>query len=301
MDQDYLYESLLQEISEGWQGLPDKPDETPRSTLNTLWELASGTALTMPEAGEQVLPALDLEARERLQGYIRKRLEGIPLAYITGRQSFLGLDLLAGPEAMIPRRETEIVGRAAIEAARELAAQRGEIRVVDLCTGSGNLALAVAWYESQSRVTGVDLSEEAVCLARRNADYLQVDDRVDFVCGDLFTPLDSPEYLDRLDLLICNPPYISSAHVDRMPEEIRGHEPRLAFDGGPYGVGVISRLVREGQRFLKPGSYLCFEVGLGQGLFASQMVRKNSAYSSVETFPDEQGEIRCIRARRVER
>ncbi len=220
MDVDFLYQSLLSELTDGWNGLPDKPDETPRSTLNTLWEHTSGIPLTMPEAGDQVLPPLDIEARERLKELIEERLAGVPLAYLTGKQAFLGVELLAGPGAMIPRRETEILGRAAIDIAQKLAGERGAIRVVDLCTGSGNLALAVASYEPQARVTGIDISEEAVGLARQNALHLHLTDRVNFLTGDLFAPIENEEYLGSLDLLICNPPYISSVNVDRLPEEI---------------------------------------------------------------------------------
>jgi release factor glutamine methyltransferase len=300
MDVDFLYQSLLSELTDGWNGLPDKPDETPRSTLNTLWEHTSGIPLTMPEAGEQVLPPLDVEAREHLKDLIDERLAGVPLAYLIGRQSFLGVELLAGPGAMIPRKETEILGRAAINIAQKLADERGPIRVVDLCTGSGNLALAVATYETQASITGVDISAEAVGLARQNAAHLNLTSRVDFLCGDLFAPIDNEQYLNKLDLLICNPPYISSVNVDRLPEEIRAFEPRLAFDGGPFGVQILHRLVREGARFLKPASFLCFEVGLGQGPFLIQMVKKNKAYDLVETFQDERGDIRALLVRRVE-
>jgi release factor glutamine methyltransferase len=297
MDDDFLYEVLLQELTEGWQGLPDKPGETPRSTLNSLWELASGSSVLMPEGGGEALPVLDGEGRERLRTYMQQRLSGVPLAYLTGRQAFLGVDLLAGPGAMIPRKETEILGRAAIETARSLAAERGAILVADLCTGSGNLALAVAYYEPLAVVTGADLSPEAVELACQNAAHLNLTGRVNFQVGDLFTPIETGEYLGKLDLLICNPPYISSVNVDRLPAEIRGFEPRLAFDGGPFGVQVLSRLVREAPRYLKPGSYLCFEVGLGQGPFVVQMIKKNKAYDQVDTYPDDHGDIRAVRAR----
>src|SRR5262249_43961236 len=107
------------------------------------------------------------------------------------------------------------------------------------------------------------------------------------------------EFLSRCDLVSCNPPYISAAKVPDMPAEISGFEPALAFDGGVYGVSILMKLVRQAPRFLKPSSWLCFEVGLGQGAVMAQQLRKLPAYRDVETAADASGEIRALFARTV--
>src|SRR5690606_16183300 len=127
---------------------------------------------------------------------LERRIAGVPLAHLTGRQQFLGLDLLAGPQALIPRAETELLGRAAIELARE----SGAALAIDVCTGCGNLALALAHHIDGLRVHGADLSAEAIALARRNAAALALDGRVGFRDGDLLSPFDTPDFHGRVDL-----------------------------------------------------------------------------------------------------
>ena len=224
---------------------------------------------------------------------------GVPLGHITERQNFLGIELIAGPGALIPRKETEILGRSALARLAAVMPDRGEALVVDVCTGSGNLALAMALHEPQCRVFAADLSADAVALARRNCVYTGVEDRVEVRQGDLLEPFDSEEFVGKVDLLTCNPPYISAAKVPKMPREISAFEPALAFNGGAFGVSILSKLIREAPRFLKSNSWMCFEVGLGQGMILSQQLQKNPAYSAVETHLDPSGQIRALSVRRT--
>lgn len=281
------------------QLLPDKPEETVDATLCTLWQLAAGRPMSVEAAADLAVPPLDDEGLRRLDGLIEQRLIGVPLAHLTGRQQFMGLEMLAGKDALIPRRETELLGRAALDALRDLAATRDRVRVVDVCTGSGNLALALAHYEPKAEVFASDLSEDAVRLAARNAEHLGLATRVKWRAGDLLDPFDTPDFHGRVDLLVCNPPYISSGKVDTMANEIASFEPRLAFDGGPLGVKILQKLTREAPRFLVSGGRLAFEVGLGQGPAVAKRLQSGGAFASVLTFNDEQGEIRAIVARKA--
>ena len=291
----------LRTLQAHWQAAHDKPEETPENTLRALWSAAAGTPLSAVAAADVALPDLDADAEQRLDALIERRLAGAPLAHLTGRQHFLGLDLLAGPEALIPRRETELLGRAAIELARAAGAQ-GRITVaVDVCTGSGNLALALAHHVEGLRVFGADLSEDAVALARRNAAVLGLANRVEFRAGDLLAPFDEDVFHGAIDLLLCNPPYISSSKVGAMPEEISAHEPRLAFDGGPLGVSLLARLMQDGIRFVRPGGWLAFEVGLGQGPAMARRLRNDGAWDEVRELIDEDGAVRALLARRADR
>lgn len=292
-----LYRDLAERLSGGVRLLPDKPEETLESTLRALWHAATGRSVSARVAGSMALPSLSSAEAERLRRLVVARIAGTPLAYLTGCQHFMGLDLLAGSEALIPRVETELLGWAALECLQRLeAASNHAALVVDVGTGSGNLALALAFHAPKARVYGADLSEQAVALARRNALHFRLQDRVEFRVGDLLTPFEEPEFLGGVDLLVCNPPYVSSGKVDTMPHEIVGHEPRLAFDGGALGIQVIERLTREAPRFLRSGGCLAFEVGLGQGSAILKRLSADGRYSRLRPIQDSAGAIRVIAA-----
>jgi release factor glutamine methyltransferase len=291
------YQTLLDRLGASLAPQPDKPDETPESTLRALWSAAAGRPLSAAGAARSAPEELDDAALATLAGLVERRLSGVPLAHLTGRQRFMGLEFLAGTGALIPRAETEILGNAALGEARTLADARGSIALLDVCTGAGNLAVALAVHEPRATVFASDLSPEAVALARANAEHLGVSARVRIAEGDLFAPFHSAAYLGTFDLVTCNPPYISSAKVGAMDPEISGHEPPLAFDGGAFGVAILTRLIREAPAFLKPVSALCFEVGRGQANAVARMLERGGAYRAIERRTDGDGETRAFIAR----
>ena len=134
-------------------------------------------------------------------------------------------------------------------------------------------------------------------LARRNVEHTELGARIEIRQGDLLAPFESAPFLGRCDLVSCNPPYISAGKVKAMHPEISLFEPEAAFNGGAFGVSVLMKLMREAPRFLKPASWLGFEVGSGQGPAIARQLEKNPAYAAVETFTDAAGEIRAILAR----
>jgi release factor glutamine methyltransferase len=289
------FQDLLEEVRGFFEGQPDKPEETPDSVLRALWFHAAGKPASISRINGSALPDLDRAGMDALAGAIARKREGVPLAHITGRQEFLGLELLAGPDALIPRKETEILGKAALEQLKLRAGSCSELLVVDVCTGCGNLALAYAYHEPKARVYAADLSEQAVELARRNACFTGLSGRVAFAAGDLFAPFqDNAELLGRCDVVSCNPPYITSAKVSKLGEEISVHEPRLAFDGGAMGVTILTRLFNEAPRFLKPGGVLCFEMGLGQGAVLEGRLRRQPWVQKIEAHRDASGAIRAL-------
>jgi release factor glutamine methyltransferase len=292
-----LYQESLSKICAALSLLPDKPEETPQSTLEALWHFASGNAVSAELALDQSLGTLDQTQQALLNALIERRLAGTPLSHITGRQRFLNLELLAGPQALVPRKETELLARAAISIARELVAQTETITVMDVCTGSGNVALAIAYHVPQASVYATDISDDAIALAIRNAEQLNLADRICIRAGDMLSPFDRPSFLRTVDMLTCNPPYISSTKVQLMPGEISAHEPGLAFDGGPFGISILMRLIQDAPRFLRPGGWLVFEVGLGQGRSLEKRVRGNVLYGEVRGLVDSAGNVRVIAAR----
>lgn len=199
---------------------------------------------------------------------------------------------------MIPRKETEILGKKAVELSFELAKNRDSLRVMDICCGSGNLGLSVAHLNPKVQLFASDLSEEAVELAKDNTNVLQLGPRSVILAGDLFSAFDNNEYWESVDLVICNPPYISSAKVTKMDEEISGHEPVLAFDGGMFGFKIIQNVIEKAPTYLRKGGWLIFEVGSGQGEFIMKMCERTEKYEDVTPITDEIGNIRVIAARK---
>jgi release factor glutamine methyltransferase len=230
------------------------------------------------------------EARARFRELIRQRVEGCPVAYLVGRKEFFALPFEVSPAVLIPRPESEFVVMECLRLAQGLV----EPRILDLGTGSGNLAVAVAHRHPQARVTAVDLSPEALAVARRNADRHGVADRIRFLVGDLFEPLAVGE---RFDFVLSNPPYIAREDVERLPPGVRDYEPHLALNGGPGGYAVFDRLVAQAGRFLEPGGYLIVEIGAPQEGPTRQRIADQGGYELGETIHDYSGHPRVLRAR----
>ena len=290
------FETRRDRLAAAWTQLPDKPEETVEAALRTLWFAAAGKPCSMARADRLLPPLGDAELR-RLDQLVDRRSQGEPLAYIVGLQSFMGLELEATRAALIPRVETEILAKTALTRLHEVAADAERPAVLDVCTGCGNVALALAQYSPRAEVFAADLSMEAVSLARANAKRLGLESRVTFEAGDLYAPFGDAAFEHRFHVVTCNPPYISSAKVERMPREIAEHEPRLAFDGGSFGFDIVTRAFTGAPRFLKSGGWFCFELGAGQGNFLADRVRRSKLYSVVEEIRDHAGTTRVIAAK----
>jgi release factor glutamine methyltransferase len=298
MIQDEIFNRYFSYLSDKLDLLPDKPEETVEATLRVLWFTAKNMQKSIQQVLDSELPELEENEIQLLEELINKRLSGVPLGHISGIQQFMGVEFQVGPEALIPRKETEIVGFAALEKLKQIVDSQDQATVVDVCTGSGNLALAFAYHQGTAKVYGSDLSADAVSMANKNKHFLKVEDRVEFRTGDLLEPFREESFFYNVDLLTCNPPYISSKKLETMPAEIISHEPKLAFDGGPFGIKILQKLIKEAPDFLKRDGWLAFEVGLGQGAPMKKSLERNPAYKAVESVNDEAGEIRAILAQK---
>lgn len=291
---DPLYATLHARLAATLETLPDKPMETADTALRALWFTAAGTPRSLVDARTGELPPLaDATARTTLAALVERRLRGEPTAYLTGRGHFMGLELVSGPGALIPRVETELLARGCIDLL-QAAAMRHPANVVDVCTGSGNLAFAIAHHVPDANVAGADISAAALALAERNREQLGLR-RVHFHEGDLLAPFGHAAD-GTIDLVVCAPPYILSSKVPRMAGEISGHEPRLAFDGGPLGVSILLRLLDESPRLLRQGGWLAFETGLGQGPAMRRRLERDARYGEVRALADAHGDIRALLA-----
>jgi release factor glutamine methyltransferase len=292
------YKHLLEILSRELVVLADKPEETPQSTLHSLWHAATGKYFSIEASLDKPLEDLSHEQEESLQLLVKQRLSGTPLAHLVGRQRFMGIDFMVGPNALAPRKETELLAGTALELVRTCIHAQGAAVALDVCTGIGNIAITIAYNEAKVKVYAGDISPDAIKLARQNASMLNLDDRIVFRVGDLFEPFRDVSLENKIDVLSCNPPYISTGKLKTLSPEIINHEPLLAFDGGPFGLKILSRIFKEGLLFLKPGGFLCFEVGLGQGPGMIQLLQKSLQFSSVSGATNSKGEIRVVIAQR---
>lgn len=237
---------------------------------------------------ETRLSATDVKRFLRL---VRSRSEGVPLAYLTGRKEFWSLEFRVGPGVLIPRPETE----ALVEKAVGLAAERGG-SILDLGTGSGNVAVVLARELPRARITALDISLRALRIAAANAAFHGCSG-IRFVRSDLFSAFGRPRPL--FDLIVSNPPYIGRAEWTRLTPGVRDHEPRRALVGGVRGTEFTEKLVLEARRFLKPGGRLILEIGAGQEATVRAMF--GAGWGAVEVVPDLAGIPRVIAVRKAAR
>lgn len=207
---------------------------------------------------------------------------------------FLGIELEVRGAVLRPRMETELLGRVGQGLLDDIAAAA---LCVDMCCGSGNLALALAAHAADARVMACDLTADATESARHNVSRQGFEGQITVMQGDLFEPLAGLE--GRVDLIVSNPPYISTS---RLLSGDRAHlllkEPREAFDGGPYGITLHSRLIVEGAGYLKRGGWLAFEFGVGQDRQVAALIKRSRAYEEPVWHADEAGESRVVCMRR---
>ncbi len=220
--------------------------------------------------------------------------EGIASAQ-ADRFAFMGLSLRAYGAVLRPRPETELLGR---QAQAILARRLGAQVVVDMCCGCGNLAVALAHGHPQALVYACDLTEECVEVAQTNAAEHGLQQRVIVKQGDLFAALHGIGLEHKVDLVLCNPPYISTGKLERDRSDLLEEEPREAFDGGPYGISVMQRVVRESVRFIKPGGWIAIEFGHGQERQARLLIERTERFEQITFADDESGAPRVVMARR---
>jgi release factor glutamine methyltransferase len=294
MNRSELINSITIDLKNRLHLLEDKPEETIESTLKALWFTAAGFPVSAEGALTLSIPDLTEKQIEDLHQLIELRLNNTPLAHITKRQNFMGIELLSDKRALIPRKETELLGRKALEISKRIIKSGGKIKVIDVCCGSGNLGIAISHYNPNCNVYATDISQEAVELTRDNINFMNLNQRVQVKQGDLLSAFETDEFYEKTDLIVCNPPYILSSKVQKMDSEITYNEPVLAFDGGMLGIRIIQKLISEAPKFLTNEGWLIFEVGLGQGNFIAQLCERAQLYQLIDSVSDNSGNIRVI-------
>ncbi len=224
---------------------------------------------------------------QRYQDALAERARGVPAQYITGHQEFWGLDLIVSPSVLIPRPETEHV----VETALELAKRIDRPLIVDVGTGSGAIALALANEIPRAEVHAVDISPDALEVARVNAARLELIGRLSFHCTDLLTGF--PDAL--ADIIVSNPPYVGETEADQVQAQVKAFEPHIAVFGGQVGTEIIRKLVEHAHRVLKAGGWLLIEIGYTQSAKVEELLK---GWTDVHFVPDLQGIPRVAVARK---
>jgi release factor glutamine methyltransferase len=230
------------------------------------------------------------QGRQRFRELVRQRVEGCPVAYLVGRKEFFSLEFTVNRAVLIPRPDTECV----VDECLRLAKTQTAPSILDVGTGSGCLAVAVAKHHKTAQVSAVDISSEALAVASQNAAKHGVAERVRFLQGDLFAPIPSGE---RFDFILSNPPYIPHDDIAKLAPGVRDYEPHAALDGGADGFAVFDRLIAEAPEYLKPEGYLLIEIGSPQEGPARQRIEHQGEYELAKTILDGSGHPRVLMAR----
>lgn len=298
MEKTLLFKELLSQLKSGIRLLPDKPEETPESTLKALWFKAFGTPISVKLVNHQPLPVLNEEQIKHLHKLINRRLEGTALAYITGRQNFMDVELLSDSRALIPRKETEILGNKALNLLQQCVDENGSAKLIDVGCGAGNLAVALACKIINVKIFASDISEDAINLTKENITLHNLSERIIVKQGDMLDPFIQDRQMIEADLIICNPPYIPTFKLNSMDKEISENEPEFAFNGGLTGMKLIQRLINDAPKCLRKGGWVIFEVGLGQGPHCIHLCEKSGLYEKVDSVTDDTQNIRVVLARK---
>ena len=220
---------------------------------------------------------------EQYREWIETRKSHVPLQYITGSQEFMGLPFRVSEHVLIPRQDTEILVE---EVMREL---HDGMTVLDMCTGSGCILLSLLHYSNHCSGVGVDISKEALQIARENAASLSLE--AVFTESDLFAGLEENV---KFDILVSNPPYIASSEIPGLMEEVRCHEPLIALDGKEDGLYFYRRISREAKPFFYRGASLYFEIGWDQGEAVS-LILEQEGYREIQVVKDFAGLDRVVK------
>lgn len=231
---------------------------------------------------------------DRVQELVERYLKGEPLAYILGQWDFYGLRLHVSPAVLIPRDDTEAVTALAIETARTLPQN---LRVLDLCAGSGCIGLAIAHKIRDARVTLGEISQDAIRVAKKNILDNHLSGRVQ--CMELDAKKPASGFLGKYDLIVSNPPYITAAQMEELDVSVREYEPRLALYGGMDGLDFYRAIVKNYSDALRPGGYICFEFGMGQEADVCQILMENG-YILTRLKRDSGERARAVLARKPE-
>ena len=272
-------------------------------------ELILGNLLGLDRMGIYLDPSVSL-AKDQAAVFvnlIHRRAAHLPVQYIIGTQEFMSLKFKVNRDVFIPRPETEILVEAVIEKLQGLGFRvqgtgrnkmLAPVIIIDLGTGCGNIAIALARAMANSFIYACDISGPALDVARANGSIHGVNDRVFFLGGDLSEPLNGYCLEGRADVVVSNPPYVRTGDICLLPEEVKNFEPHLALDGGIEGLDFHLKIVSQAPKYLKPGGWIALELGAGQADRVKEIIKNAGVFNEPEIIMDYSGIERVIIASR---
>jgi release factor glutamine methyltransferase len=270
--------------------LKGKGADSPRLDAEVLLAHARGCQRIELYTAFEEVPADDV--RTAFRELVGRRAKGTPVAYLVGRREFFSLMFEVTSDVLIPRPETETLVVRAIDLAKS--SNSDSLRIADVGSGSGIIAVTMAKRVKNCRVTAIDISPAALEVARGNAEKHGVSDRIEFVESDLFAAVPA----GRFGMVLSNPPYVAASEMATLPADVRDHEPHIALDGGEHGTQVIERLVPQAAERLQPGGWLLMEVGPANADLVENIVKANTVFELSETLKDSAGLPRVVQAKK---
>lgn len=231
--------------------------------------------------------SVDKSLSDKYMELINIRASKTPLQYITKNQEFMGFDFFVNENVLIPRQDTELLVEKVVEYVRT---STGEIKVLDMCTGSGCIAISIDKMCDNAKVFAVDLSNEALEVAKKNNELNKAD--VTFVHSDLFKKIQ-----DKFDIIVSNPPYIKTEEIEDLMDEVKVHEPRMALDGDGDGLKFYKKIAIEGRQYLRKNGIIFFEIGYDQGESVPDILNING-YTDINVYKDLADNDRVVVARK---
>lgn len=208
---------------------------------------------------------------------IKKIRQGYPIEHITHQKEFMKLNFFVDENVLIPRQDTEIL----VEEVINIAKKNNSKKILDLCAGSGAIAVSLAKYLPQAQITAIDISNEALKIAKKNAIINNVEDKIIFVNSDMFTNLNE----NKFDIIVSNPPYIKTDVIKGLGDEVK-REPYIALDGGQDGLDFYKKIIKESNQYLKYGGYLCLEIGFDQKIDIIELIENEEKFERTYSKKD---------------
>ena len=270
------YENGINELSR--VGIPDAGLDA-RLLLEYICNTSHSTLYAHPDR------ELSDEEENDYKALITRRANREPVAYILGNQDFMGLNFKVNENVLIPEQDTETLVEEALRFCED------GMRILDLCTGSGCIALSILNFTNDTKAVCTDISDKALEVAALNSENLGLKERAEFVHADLFPAKDGTKY----DLVVSNPPYIASSVIETLAPEVKDFEPRLALDGDEDGLSFYRRIINEVPEYLYSNGYLIMEIGYDQGQAVKELLEQDNRYHDIEVIKDYSGNDRVVR------
>ena len=241
-----------------------------------------------------------LQEQRRFRNTLQKYKQGCPVAYLTGHKEFMSLDFIVAKDVLIPRPETELL----VEETLKCIGHKTKITILDIGTGSGNIAISITKHCSSPTLAGLqilasDISEKALKIASLNARRHRVQKQIRFYYGDLFKAFNNLSLENKIDIIISNPPYIADNDFYKLPINIRKYEPRIALLSGPDGLCFIRKIIGQSPYYLKPQGYLLLELGQGQSKKVLNLIKSTNNFEDIRILSDYNKISRVLCARLI--